>query len=206
MTADWGLTDLRLRFGALYREQVAEKSKDNRDHRLREGLWVNHAPAGYKFVFENGEGSRRLLVPDPDTAETIRQALRLLAGGVSQKQAARELGLNTTTVLWWRCNPLYIGLVYKHRKNIDALPDLSHFALWALALDPDCDFLYPGKHEPLIDADIWDRMQARHVTRATMGRPPEHQARVVGPASVRVWEEVVPTPQEGQTPTFRAMP
>ena len=58
------------------------------------------------------------------------------------------MGLNATTVLWWRYNPLYIGLVYKHRKNVDALPDRSHFALWALALDPDCDFLYPGRHEP----------------------------------------------------------
>ena len=167
------MTDLRLRFGALYREQVAEKSKENRDHRLREGLWVNHAPTGYKFVFENGEGSRRLLVPDPETAETVRELFRLMADGTSQKQAARELGLNTTTVLWWRDNPLYIGLVYKHRKNIDALPDRSHFALWALALDPDCDFLYPGKHEPIIDAETWDQLQARHVPGGTRaGRGP----------------------------------
>jgi len=172
------MTDLRLRYGALQREQIAERSKMNRDHRLREGLWVNHAPMGYTFAFENGEGSRRLLVPDSDTAETVRSAFRLLAGGVSQKQAARELGLNTTTVLWWRCNPLYIGLVYKHRKNIDALPDLSHFALWALALDPDCDWLYPGKHEPIIDAETWDKLQARHRTE-TRGR-----GRGRGPSSI----------------------
>ena len=82
------MTDLRMRFGALYREQVAEKTKENRDHRLREGLWMNHAPAGYKFVFENGEGSRRLLVPDPETAETVKQLFGLMANGVAEAGGA----------------------------------------------------------------------------------------------------------------------
>ena len=143
------MTDVRMRFGAFYREESSDRTKENLDHRLREGLWMNHAPAGYTFAFENGEGSRRLLVPDPQTAETVQQLFRMMADGVSQKRAAQELGLNTTTVLWWRHNPLYIGLVYKYRKNINALKDRSHFALWALAIDPGCDWLFPGRHEPL---------------------------------------------------------
>jgi len=156
------MTDLRLRFGALYREQVAEKTKENRDHRLREGYWSGHPPTGYKYVFENREGSRRILVPDPEKAEMISRLFRLLAAGHSQKSAARQMGLNETTILWQRDNPLYIGLVYKIRKNIDLLPDRSYAALWALALDSGCGFLYPGKHEPLVDSETWDKMQLRH--------------------------------------------
>ena len=156
------MTDLRLRFGVLYREQVAEKTKENRDHRLREGYWSGHAPTGYKFVFENGEGSRRILVPDPEKAEMISRLFRLLAAGHSQKSAARQMGFNETTILWQRDNPLYIGLVYKIRRNIDLLPDRSYATLWALALDSGCGFLCPGKHEPLVDSETWDKMQLRH--------------------------------------------
>ena len=59
-----------------------------------------------------------MLVPDPETAETVQQLFGMMADGVSQKRAAQELGLNATTVLWWRYNPLYIGLVYKYRKKV----------------------------------------------------------------------------------------
>ncbi|MFH1834522.1 MAG: recombinase family protein, partial [bacterium] len=156
------MTDLRLRFGALNREQIAERTKMNRDHRLREGLWVNHAPMGYTFVFENGEGTRRLLAPDPDTAPAVRELFRLMANGVSQKKAARQLGRNETTIIWQRDNPLYIGLVYKHRVKVRALPDLTYAGLWAQALDPDCDFLYPGRHEAIIESETWDKLQARY--------------------------------------------
>ena len=50
-----------------------------------------------------------------------------------------------------------------------ALPDLTYAALWTQALDPDCDFLYPGRHEPIIDAETWDRLQARHRRREGQG-------------------------------------
>ena len=174
------MTDVRMRFGAFYREESSDRTKENLAHRLREGLWMNHAPAGYKFQFENGEGSRRLLVPDPQTAQTVQQLFRMMAAGVSQKRAAQELGLNATTILWWRSNPLYIGLVYKYRKNVNALKDRSHFALWALAMAPGCDWLFPGRHEPLIDAETWDKLQASHATRSTRGRPPSARLALSG--------------------------
>jgi hypothetical protein len=163
------MTDLRLRFGALYREQVAEKTKENRDTRLREGMWMNHAPTGYKFVFEGGEGTRRLLAPDPDTAPVVRELFRLMASGVSQKKAASQLCVNETTIVWQRDNPLYTGLVYKHRVKARALPDLTYAGLWAQALDPDCDFLYPGRHKAIIESETWDKLQARHRRREGHG-------------------------------------
>lgn len=164
------MTDLRLRFGALYREQVAERTRENLNTRLRQGLWMNHAPAGYTFAFERGEGSRRILIPDPGTADTVREMFRLLANGMSQKQAALQLGMNETSLLWWRQNPLYIGLVYKYRKNVKALSDLSYAALWALAENPAVDWLHPGQHEPLVEQPIWDKVQRLHTDHPCRGR------------------------------------
>lgn len=158
------MTDLRFRFGALYREQIAERTKMNRDHRLREGLWSGPAPAGYKFVNENGEGSRRILVPDPETAPQVKALLGMMADGVSQKKACERLGTYPSKVVWQRDNPLYIGLVYKHRQNVSLLTDRSYRALWTLAEDPECDWLYPGRQEPIVDAGVWDKLQRRLAT------------------------------------------
>ncbi len=159
------MTDVRMRFGAYFREEVAERTRVNTAHRLKEGLWTNHAPTGYKFVFEDGEGSRRILVPDPETAPKIKQIFGLMAAGYSQKQAASAVNSGPTTLLWQRDNPLYIGLVYQGRGNVYALEDRSFRALWTLAEDPAITWIYPGRHEPLIDAVTWDRMQVQLASR-----------------------------------------
>lgn len=155
------MTDLRLRFGALYREQVSERTKMNRDQRLREGLWSGHPPTGYMYVDENGPGSRRLLVPDPANAPRIQAIFRMLAEGYSQRKACAELGITQTSVIWQRGNPLYIGLVYKNRENMEALPERTYAILWSLAKDPAVDWLYPGRHEPLVDEVTWDALELR---------------------------------------------
>ncbi|NLV72598.1 MAG: recombinase family protein [Actinobacteria bacterium] len=161
------MTDLRLRFGALHREQIADRTKMNRDQRLREGYWSGHAPTGYVFVDENGAGSRRVLVPDPETAPKVKALFTLMADGVSQKKAAQQLGLNEPTVIWQRSNPLYIGLVYKHHANLDALLHTSHATLRALADSPDVAWIYPGQHEGLIEPEVWDSVQRQRRQRTT---------------------------------------
>lgn len=155
------MTDLRFRFGALYREQVSERTKMNRDHRLKEGLWSGHPPTGYMFTDENGPGTRRLLVPDPDNAPRVKALFGMLACGESQRKACALMGTTQTTVIWQRDNPLYIGLVYKHRANVEALPVRTHAALWTLAQDETVTWLYPGRHQPLIDAATWDALELR---------------------------------------------
>lgn len=155
------MTDLRFRFGALYREEIADRTKMNRNHRLREGLWSGHPPTGYMFTDENGPGSRRLLVPDPETAPRVKALFGMLAKGESQRKACALMGVTQTTVIWQRDNPLYIGLVYKHRSNVEALPVRTHAALWALAQDDSVTWIYPGRHEALLDAATWDALEVR---------------------------------------------
>ncbi len=155
------MTDLRLRFGALYREQVSDRTKRNRDQRLKSGLWSGHAPTGYIYADEDGPGSKRLLVPDPQAADKVRAIFRALAEGKSQRQACRELGLNQTTVIYQKDNPLYIGLVYKHRQHLETTPERTYNVLWALAADEAVDWIYPGRHEALVDAGTWDAVELR---------------------------------------------
>lgn len=164
------MTDIRMRFGAYYREEVAERTRLNTHERLKLGLWTNHVPTGYKFVWEAGEGSRRIMVPDPETAPKIKKIFSLMAAGYSQKQAAAAVGSGTTTLLWQRDNPLYIGLVYQGRQNFYALEDRSFQALWTLAEDPNVTWIYPGRHEPLVDAETWDEMQWQIGSRQTRRR------------------------------------
>jgi DNA invertase Pin-like site-specific DNA recombinase len=169
LTGPWGreegtpmgrfITDTRMRFGAFYREEIGETTKRTRDFRLREGLWSGHAPTGYRYVFEHGEHSRRLLVPDPDRAPQIQGIFRKLAEGHSQKAACHLLGVNEATWIWQRDNPLYIGLVYKHRENIDALAVRTYDTLWSLANDAEVTWVYPGRHEALVDAKTWDAVE-----------------------------------------------
>jgi DNA invertase Pin-like site-specific DNA recombinase len=158
------MTDIRMRFGAYYREEVSDRTKMNRDHRLKEGLWSGHPPTGYKFVFEQGEGSRRILVPDPESAPKVRAIFRMLAEGRSQREACRLLGMSQTNVIWQKGNPLYIGLVYKLRANVDDLETRTHEALWTLATDETVDWLYPGRHEPLVEAETWDAIELQRRT------------------------------------------
>ena len=155
------MTDLRMRFGALYREQIADRTKMNRDHRLRDGYWSGHAPTGYRYVNENGEGSKRILVPDPETAPKVKAIFRMLAEGTSQRKACALLGMNQTTVIYQKDNPLYIGLVYKLRENVEALEHRTHAALWTLAADDSVDWLYPGRQQPLVDQETWDALEMR---------------------------------------------
>jgi DNA invertase Pin-like site-specific DNA recombinase len=155
------MTDVRMRFGAYYREEVAEHTKLNRDTRLREGLWSGHPPTGYMFIDESGPGSRRILVPDPEAAPRVQAIFRMLAEGTSQRKACAMLGIPQTTFLWQKDNPLYIGLVYKNRRNIEGLESRTHATLWALAEDALVTWLYPGRQEPLIEPAIWDAVELR---------------------------------------------
>jgi DNA invertase Pin-like site-specific DNA recombinase len=158
------MTDIRMRFGAYYREEIGETAKRTRDFRLKEGLWSGHAPTGYRFTFETDEHSRRILVPDPDAAPGVQALFRMMAEGVSQREACRLLGVNPPTFIWQRDNPLYIGLVYKGRGNVDALESRTYDTLWNLARDPEVDWIVPGRHEPLIDQATWDALEHRRRT------------------------------------------
>ena len=158
------MTDIRMRFGAYYREEVSDRTKMNRDHRLKEGLWSGHPPTGYKFVFERGEGSRRILVPDPETAPKVRAVFRMLAEGKSQREACRLLGMSQTNVIWQKGNPLYIGLVYKLRANVDELPSRTHERCGVSPRTRTIDWLYPGRHEALVEAETWDAIELQRTT------------------------------------------
>ena len=131
------MTDIRMRFGAYYREEVADRTRVNTKHRLKEGLWTNHAPTGYSSSFEKARAAGGYSCPIRGPAPAAKRLFRAHGLGRVAEEGLRALGPPTPAkVLWQRDNPMYIGLVYQGRENVRALADRSHFALWLLAEDP----------------------------------------------------------------------
>lgn len=167
-------TSIRMQVGAYFRQMVSVRTMSNRDWRLEHGYWSGPAPMGYTFADEHGPGSRRVLVPGPDAAK-LRAMFSMLAGGRSQKEVSRTLGIIQASILGNRTNPLYIGLVYKHRReHLTGQADLSCDTLWALAEDDDVEWIRPGRHEPLVDRETWDTVQRRFGGRGSRIRRGTH--------------------------------
>jgi hypothetical protein len=97
-------------------------------------------------------------VPDED-AWKIREMYRRLAAGEAQKSVAGMVGLGVPTISVQKRNPLYAGFVWKHKERYEELKDLSYAHLRRLAEDPEVDWIYLGRHEPLVDPDTWDKVQ-----------------------------------------------
>ena len=150
------MTDVRMRFGAFYREESSDRTKENLDHRLREGLWMNHAPAGYTFAFENGEGSRRLLVRIRDGRDRA-QSFRMMADA-SARSGLHRSWMNATTSSV-ALQPLYLPGYRTVRSQHPQGPlTLRPVALAMTRLR----LALPGRHEPLVERNLDSYREPRH--------------------------------------------
>lgn len=86
------------------------------------------------------------------------------------RAACREAGLNLTQAYGQRNNPLYVGLVWKHKKVYQELNDQSYEHLRLLAVDPEVAWIAVGKHDPLVGPDVWNAVQRRYPTTGKVRR------------------------------------
>ena len=143
--------------GELEREQNRRQVVQKMRARLELGFWVFHPPLGYRY--EKIADGGKMIVPDEPNASITREALEGFASGrfVSASEVKRFLAhypsipkdakgnVRLQVVLDILRRPLYAGYMTVEKWNISMMP---------------------GKHEPLISLETWQKIQDRLDERA----------------------------------------
>lgn len=127
-------------------------------------------PYGYKkIVIKEGKRKCHTLEPDPDTAPVVKMIFEMYASGTNANQITKTLnnmGVLTADGKRWTVsgvkpiltNDHYIGMVHWNRRKTVKIVEGGE----VVATRPRAsDFLvYPGKHPPIINQELWDAAQA----------------------------------------------
>ena len=142
--------NMLLSFAQFEREVTGERIRDKIAASKRKGMWMGGLPPlGYDPV----DGK---LVVNPAEAETVRQIFRryaalgsvralkneLDAAGVVSKRRTDRFGNATGG------EPIVRGALYRLLQNRIYRGEIAHQGA-----------VYPGRHEAIIDAELWSRVQ-----------------------------------------------
>lgn len=129
----------------------------------------NTPPYGYRKIrIKEGKKTCYTLEPIPEEAAVVRQIFEWYAQGLGSHTIARklnEMGIPSPRGSKWspesmkkiRSNVHYIGMVrWNHRKTVKSIEDGK--LKTSRPVNNDC-LVYPGKHEPIIDRELWDAVQ-----------------------------------------------
>lgn len=152
-----------LSFAQFEREVTGERIRDKIAASKKKGIWMGGpVPLGYEVI-------ERKLVPVPEEAERVRAIMRryleirtapalievLRAEGVVTKVQKRASGPNRGGISFARGslfyllkNPVYRGKIVHKGK------------------------VYDGEHEPIVDADLWERVQLQLAEKAPPRKRP----------------------------------
>ncbi|MBL8696417.1 MAG: recombinase zinc beta ribbon domain-containing protein, partial [Planctomycetes bacterium] len=133
-------------FAEFERETICERTRDKMRAARRQGRWTGgHVPLGYDLrdsrLHKNEEEARRVV----EIFELFLQrgtlagtAAELVRRGWRPKQGAkrRVSEFSATRLARMLANPAYVGRVHAHGQLVE------------------------GQHEAIVDADLWDRVQA----------------------------------------------
>jgi DNA invertase Pin-like site-specific DNA recombinase len=145
--------------------------------RLKEGKWVGPAPVGYSIV-DHPSGGKTLRAND--AAWKVARLFEIYAGGKhSLRDLAREAALldvstDRTRLSRMLRNPAYIGRsVWGRKQKLD-----SHHSR---ARQQDEWLVYPGLHAPVVEPEVFARVQAMlSVNRERQGPPPPGRQLLIG--------------------------
>jgi site-specific DNA recombinase len=134
------------------REKNTEQGKNRMRARMMNGYWVFPPPPGYRYEKKDGHG--KILVPDEPVASIIAEALNGYASGRFETQGEVKQFLDAQVnfpkgrdgeVHFQRIADLFSRVIYTG--YIDC-------AIWDIHLQP-------GKHEPLISYETFQKIQHR---------------------------------------------
>ena len=157
--------NILLSFAQFEREIISERTRDKIAAARRRGKWAGGRPIlGYDVV--SGAGGAKLVV-DPDEAERVREIFDMYlhsdAGLMAVVAACRERGWTTK------------GWVSKGGKPVGGRP-FNKDRVYALLTNSlyigrvrHKDEFYPGEHAPIIEADVFEQVQARLRTNGRTG-------------------------------------
>lgn len=126
-------------------------------------------PYGYKKIqIKEGKRTCYTLEPIPEQALVVRLIFELYAEGYGSHKIARhlnDLGYKTQRGNRWgaeslmriRTNEHYLGkVVWNRRRTVNLVEDGEIIATRPRSTDY---LVYPGKHEAIIDQELWDKVQ-----------------------------------------------
>lgn len=128
-----------------------------------------HPPYGYrKTVIREGKRKCHTLEPIPEEAEVVRRVFELYAQGISAHEIARTLntlGIPSPAGRLWTASSIkpmvtndhYIGMVHWNRRKTVKIIEQGEL-LYTRPRNQNYDS-YPGKHPPIIDLELWERVQ-----------------------------------------------
>lgn len=126
-------------------------------------------PYGYdKIVYKDGNRKCHSLAPNPEQAKIVKLIFEMYRDGFGSHRIARtlnEMGVKTATGVKWspeslkkmRTNQHYIGMVvWNRRRTVKTVEEGEVVASRPVNEDY---MVFPGKHEPIIDMDLWNAVQ-----------------------------------------------
>ena len=152
-SSDKFMHGIRVLMAKQYIDNLSEEASKGMLEKARQGLWPSWAPLGYINV-ESPDG-RRIIERDDDVAPIVAQLFTMYASGTyslsdlaAEAEAAGLVSLRKKKPLdKWAIsrllkNPIYCGDI-RWRKEV-----------------------FPGRHEPLVERELWERVAGRFDERA----------------------------------------
>jgi len=147
-------------------EERGMKSREGMLARVKEGWFAGPAPLGY---LNDDTHQRAGIILDPVKAPLVREAFELIAAGqrrsvVLKDVTAKGLLTKSNKPLPWTSfelllhNPFYYGMIRYHGE------------------------LYPGKHEAIVSAEVFDKVQRS--LRSRRKRPTHRKRSASDPTSI----------------------
>lgn len=141
-------------------------------------------PYGYrKVVVKEGKRKCHTLEPIPEDAKIVRMVFELYAKGTSAHEIARklnELAIPAPAGGTWTASSIkpmvtndhYIGMVHWNRRPSVKVIEEGELVVTHPRVK---EFLvYPGKHPPIIDQELWDAAQEIHGKHAPIKKKSKH--------------------------------
>jgi site-specific DNA recombinase len=127
-----------------YIDNLSEETLKGMTEKARSGFYPSFAPFGY--LNADGPGSRRILLPDSDTAPVISELFkRFAAGAYSIRSLVKELNQEGVSL---RGAHLRSSVVHQILRKRMYMGDFDWNAV-----------TYQGNHEPLVTPACWQRVQ-----------------------------------------------
>ena len=191
----------------MYARDISRKIRSSRSVSAKQGKFMgSKAPYGYVKSVEN----KHLLVIDPFPAEVIRRIFREFAFGDSGRNIATRLNnenvdtpavyyhkqtgkratrgdeqkWGSSTIMQLLKNQVYIGHMVQGKRQV------ASFKTKQRQFIPTEDWIVvEDTQEPIVDLDIWNRVQARLET--TKAAPSNHAVRINSTGKVNLFSGII---------------
>lgn len=167
-----------LAMNQLRSEQIGRQWQETHRYRLEAGRWHGVPPVGYRRP-----GKGQPIEPDGKVAEAVTKAFRDYAAGRGVRRIARDLSeargkeVAPITVRRMLRSRAYLGEVRFYETETRRRKDGRTYR----ARIPGTEQTLPGEHEPLVDRELFDQVQARVSSESS--EPPRRRAEPVDPLS-----------------------